>query len=317
MFELHKYFRILFLSHKISRERLQAFCEYHIIALTNHNPGGIFTTLLTDVTNAFTAYYGDLVSASTNEAVKQGKTIAMKAARAALEKNISDNERLVAYTYRSDVRGYEEFYPHGVFEYYQADITELEIITDRYKQVLASRVADFPLQFSTDFNTLQATFIANRQAQLGAMGKVSGERSDLVHSRAVLAKQLTKNLLVIAANFLGNDKACNIYFDTETLRAAFRENKRSLTDFINPAETQTLFNNIRKGALRITMKNEGEVPLYFGFTEAAESPVARIKVEPGHTLNLAATELGWTSKIKFFNVTNTALEAGKFSVAKK
>jgi hypothetical protein len=317
MLELHRYFRILFLSHKISRERLKGFCEYHIIALTNHNPGGIFTTLLNDVTNAFNAYYGDMVGESTNEAVKQGKTVAMNTSRAALEKNISDNERLIAYTYRNDVRGYEEFYPHGIFEYYKADITELEIISDRYRQVMASRVADFPLQFSTDFNTLQATFIANRQAQLGAMGKVSGERSDLLNSRAALAKQLTKNLLLIAANFIGQEGACKIYFDTEMLRAAFRENKRSVSDFINPAETQSLFNNIRKGALRLTLKNEGEVPLYFGFTDEAENPVARIKVEPGQTENLSATELGWTSKIKFFNVTNTSLEAGKFSVAKK
>src|SRR4051812_39971424 len=111
MIELLKYFRILFMSTRISRERLKAFCEDHIMRLTANNPGGIFTTVLTNVTNAYNAYYGDLSSELVNVAVKEGKTVAMNDSRSALEVVIRENENLVKYTYRTNPSSYEEFYP--------------------------------------------------------------------------------------------------------------------------------------------------------------------------------------------------------------
>src|SRR3989442_8566816 len=113
MIELIKYFRILFLSPKISQERLKLFCEKHIQQLTSNNPGGIFTPILTAVTNAYNAYYGDLASKSINRAVQEGLTVAMEASRAALVQNIRDNEKLIKYTYRNNMAVYEEFYPQG------------------------------------------------------------------------------------------------------------------------------------------------------------------------------------------------------------
>src|SRR6476620_8053847 len=112
MIELVKYFRILFLSVKLSRARLKLFTEDHIQRLNANNPGGIFTTILTNVTNAYNAYYGDMASESLNEAVREGKTLAMNESRGFLEKNISENEGLVSYTYRANLSLYEEFYPH-------------------------------------------------------------------------------------------------------------------------------------------------------------------------------------------------------------
>src|SRR4051812_12669767 len=109
MIELIKYFRILFLSKNLSRERLKDFTEAHILALTAHNPGGIFTTILTNVTTAYNNYYGDLSSEMVNLAVQEGKTVAMNASRVALEKQLSDNEGLIAYTYRNNLDKYELF----------------------------------------------------------------------------------------------------------------------------------------------------------------------------------------------------------------
>src|SRR5688572_30545607 len=122
MIELIKYFRILFMSAKISRERLKDFTEDHIIRLTNNNPGGIFTVILTAVTNAYNSYYGDMSSEEVNLAVQEGKTVAMNNSRALLEKQLSDHEKLVAYTYRNAPETYEEFYPLGLKEYYDADL---------------------------------------------------------------------------------------------------------------------------------------------------------------------------------------------------
>src|SRR5437763_12329077 len=109
MIQLLKYFRILFLSVRINRDTLRQFTEAHIQALTNNNPGGIFTAILTAVTNAYTAYFGDLASRSVTEGVKQGKTQARNESREKLQKNISDNEALIKYTYRNTPSVYQEF----------------------------------------------------------------------------------------------------------------------------------------------------------------------------------------------------------------
>src|SRR6185295_16354611 len=143
MIELLKYFRILFLSVRISQERLKSFTEDHIQRLTANNPGGIFTTILTNVTNAYNAYYGDVASKSLNESVKEGKTIAMNESRSNLEKYISEGEKLIAYTYRTNKPFYEEFYPQGITEYYNADLANFETFVLRFKNVLASHAADF------------------------------------------------------------------------------------------------------------------------------------------------------------------------------
>ncbi len=62
MIELIKYFSILFMSPKISRERLKDFTESHIARLTANNPAGVFTTILTNITTAYNSYFGDLSS---------------------------------------------------------------------------------------------------------------------------------------------------------------------------------------------------------------------------------------------------------------
>lgn len=91
MIELVKYFRILFLSPKISRERLRDFCRDHLQRLTANNPGGIFTPIITALTTAYNAYNSDLTAYVTKVAQKEGRTLDADAKRTALLKNISDN----------------------------------------------------------------------------------------------------------------------------------------------------------------------------------------------------------------------------------
>ena len=147
MIELAKYFRIMFMSVRISRERLKDFTESHIARLTANNPGGIFTTILMNIMAAYNNYFGDLSSESVNLAVQEGKTIAMESSKTALLKNISENEGLISYTYRNNPETYEEFYPQGVDEYYQADLPTLETISNRYLALLTNYAAYFTAGF--------------------------------------------------------------------------------------------------------------------------------------------------------------------------
>ncbi len=318
MIELIKFFRILFLSPKITNDRLKAFTEDHIQRLTTHNPGGIFTVILTAITTAYNNYFGDISSESLNKAVQEGKTVAMIESRKALEKNISDNEALVKYTYRANLPFYEEFYPLGLTEYYQADLSTFTTITQRYKEVLAAHAADFPAPFVEEFTALQEVFVVNRNAQLAAKGNVAGERSDIATTRPALAKQLTKNLLTIALQYAGDESKCDVYFDQTILDSAFRESDRKITAEINPGETQSTFDNITKGDLQLRFKNTGEGNLNYGFVQNSTDAIAATAhiVPAGQTITLSAAELGWTTVNKYLNITNNGEMAGSYTIEK-
>ena len=314
-----KYFRVLFLSAKISRERLKNFTEDHIQRLTVNNPGGIFTGILTAITTAYNSYFGDLSSESINVAVQEGKTLAMKESRVALETTLSENEKLIAYTYRNNQPVYLEFYPLGITEYLRADIPTLETISNRYKNILADHAADFTPAFVSNFNTVQATIVTNRAAQQAAMGSVAGERSDLVTSKTDLALQLTTNLLTIALQYVGNESKCEVYFNQAILNAAFAESETKITADINPGTTDNVFENITKPTVALMIKNTGTVPLSFGFAETgsmAISPTPDNTIPAGEERGGTAGELGYTTTNKYLNVTNSDGVIGSYVVEK-
>lgn len=306
MIELIKYFRILFMSPRISRDRLKSFCEDHIIRLTNNNPGGIFTTILTAVTAAYNAFYGDLSSMDVNRAVQEAKTEAMEASRQTLLKQLSDNEKLVSYTYRNDVGVYQEFYPLGITEYREATLANLETIGLRYKTVLANHAADFTPAFVTDYDTVYQTYVDNRTAQTAAMSSVAAERSDLTATRSTLATQLTHNVLTISLQYLGDESKAEVYFNQQILDDAFRASERRVVGEIDPGETHNIF-EVTEADVRVVVRNTGTFDLFVNFESSPDQPVDLIEgrqLKPGEEDSGLAGEGGWTSVKRFLNVTN-------------
>lgn len=318
MIELVKYFRILFMSVNISRERLKDFTESHIARLTANNPGGIFTTILANTVTAYNNYFGDLSSESLNLAVQEGKTIAMNQSRIELEKKLSDNEKLVAYTYRNNPEAYEEFYPLGLTEYQNADLSTLETISTRYLNVLMAHAGDFPPMFLPDYVIVQNTFVANRAAQNTAKGNVDAERSDLAASRPALALQLTKNLLTISLEYVGDESKADVYFDQSILNAAFRESATKIDADIDPGATQNVFSNITKPELELKGENKGTTTLYIGFkaTPTEACTAADTVAAPGQMGSLTAAALGYSSTNKYLNITNAGGIMGSYVIEK-
>jgi hypothetical protein len=307
------------MSRNLHKEALKDFTEDHIQRLTDHNPGGIFTTILTAVTNAYNAFFGDMASESLNLAVKKGKTTAMNAARKALEKQLSENEKLVAYTYRNDLDKYDEFYPAGMTEYYNADLPTLETISGRYKSAIANHPGDFDPQFVVEYNTIQQTFIDNRAAQQSAKGNVDSERGDLVVTRADLAKQLTTNLLTIALQYVGEEEKCETYFNQAILNAAFAASDRRVEGEIDPGVNEVVFSNITKSTVSLMIENTGAEPLMIGFVETEDTPLENIpqnELPPGDERGTSAGQAGWTTEKRFLKIANYSGGVGSY-IARK
>jgi hypothetical protein len=147
---------------------------------------------------------------------------------------------------------------------------------------------------------------------------VASERSDQATTKPALAQQLTVDLLTISLEYVGDESKADVYFDQTILDAAFRESERRVANDINPGETQNAFDNVTKGEVRITVKNNSEDVLNFGFKNAEDVaiPAGEHEVAAGQEVSVNAAEWGWTSENKFLNVTNNAALAGSY-VAEK
>jgi hypothetical protein len=319
MIELVKYFRILFMSRNLTRQGLKAFTEDHIIRLTNNNPGGIFTAILTAITAAYNSFFGDLADETLNLTVRKSATTAMEESREALLKNISDNEGHVAYVYRNDIPKYELFYPNGITEYSDADLNELATISDRYKEVLSTHAGDFSTQFKDDFDAVQQAYIDNRAAQTGAKEAVTTERGELQITRAGLALQLTKNLLTIALQYVGDETKADTYFNQAILNEAFNKSKKRVENELDPGASEVVFDNITKATVSLMIENNGSEPLHFGFVADEKTPLINdpeTAVQPGQEQGTSAGQAGWTSEKKILKVANFTTGTGSYIVRK-
>ena len=308
MIQFIKFFMILFMSSRISKSRLKSFAEDHISKLTLNNPGGIFTAQLTAVVAAYTAYYGDLSSESLKLSVQKAKTAGMETSRTTLLEKISEIHPLIVYTYRATPAVVLEFYPQGTTEYYDATIDDLETISERLKGVLASHSADIDAAVITDYNTVQGTFASNRAAQRTAKDAVGTERSDMATTRVNLAKQLTVNVLTIAAKYVGDESKADLYFNQAIINAAFTESSGKVENDINPMETQNAFDNTSGPDIKYQISVSGPGILYVGFGETADTVMTATNGKPVDETNdktFTASEMGFTSAKTFLNISNS------------
>jgi hypothetical protein len=306
MIQLMKYFLILFMDTHISKARLKQFTSDHLIRLTDHNPGAIYNTLITDTTAAATAYFGDYAGELDSLSSQEGDTQAMDNARAALTKNIGNNSNYMKYLYQDDITGkYEKFYPRTMEEYDKASLEDYIDITNRYLNKLTEFTADFDPAFITAFTNLHTAFNAAYTLQHGDFSAVAGERGDQHITRPTLCKQLTKNLLVIASNNVGLDFKAGVYFDQSILNEAFAESERKLSNVdINPGDTQNAF-LVTQSTVHIKVKNNGTTPLYIKYKPTADTVVIAEDgaIQAGQELTVTAMEGGWNTNTRYLNLT--------------
>ncbi len=299
MIDLIRYFKILFISLRVGRERLKNFTEDHIQRLNSVNPGGIFTTILTDVTNAYTAYFGDMADESLAQAVLEGKTVGQEAAMRALKLFISKAEGLISYTFGTDSEAYQEFYPQGAKEYSDANISELETISLRFINSATAHAASLPATFVTDATALRTTFINNRNAQLGQKGIVANERSQLSGTKLALCTQLTKNVLTIALQYVGDETKAAVYFDQSIL-----EGRSTGTETYDVEVAPNTLDNIASpdddipSYINLKIENTGSTNMQIGFcpnnTSYPNVPPG-IVLAPGQEWNGTPADLGFAA----------------------
>lgn len=212
-----RFVKDLFDDEDLSDVKLQPFANDHLIRLGNNNPGGIYSQMITDTTNAYTGFYGRLTDQAVKEAISEGLTITMNNANAAVLDKLSKQRDLVAYKFGDESDVYQEFFPQGLTAYRKATLDELPNMLDGYLVAATAHLnADFPAEV-TEVGGLINAYENARNAQLSAFSQTDSVRTGRREDRKVLTLQLTKNMLTLAIDFLEDPDRFDDYYDDKWL----------------------------------------------------------------------------------------------------
>jgi len=202
---------------KLSDQKLRTYSDDQLIRIANNNPGGIYTGLITATTTAYTAYYGNMTNEAVILAVSEGLTVAMNGARTIVWDKLSTQQGLLVFLFGEESSIYQQFLPQGLTEYHNAALDNLTIILDRYETAaVAHLTAGYPLEV-TAVATMIANYKAARTAQRDAFSQTDTLRTGRRETRKVLTVQLTRNLLILASDFIDNPDRFEDYYDAALL----------------------------------------------------------------------------------------------------
>lgn len=235
MFDPIRLVNDLFERRTISDARLRAYANDHLLRLGNNNPGSVYTPLIDATTSAYQAYFGSITSAATKAAVKEGRTVGMKQARTALLNGLRKQRNLVVYLFGKDGDTYQEFFPLGINAFKKAKLDGLTTMMETYLKAADTHLmADHATEVAA-IHSLAEAYEQARKDQLAAKSSTDTQRTQRREHRKALTRQLTRNLLLLAADLIDNTDGFDDYFDLTILtkrsgRKKSKDNGQSMTE---------------------------------------------------------------------------------------
>lgn len=276
----------IFADPDLSDASLRAFTEDHLIRLANNNPGAIYSTLITDTSAAYNAYYGALSNEAIQSQIKEGLTITKNNCRSLAEGKVSQLQGLIKFKWGENSAIYQEFYPQGMDYFYKSKDADLEPRLDAYVASANSHLmADFPAEVATLVtlvNAYKTAYTAQRNALSLIDNLITGKNED----RQLLTVQLTKNFLLIASNNIDQPDAFDNYYDPAYL--PLNEGPESFNGSINAKQTITAIPaGIITRSKNLYLKNTGITQLKFSLNDNPTMNTATAQVlAPGQQLRV-------------------------------
>lgn len=310
----------LFNDKNLSDADLRSFCEDHLIRLSNNNAGAIYSSLIADTTNKYTAYYGKMTSQAVQLSIQESMTASMKEAKAIVEEKIRSFYGLALFKFGEGNPSFQMLYPLGLGEYMDAKIGDVNKLYERLVTNATTLLnADFPTEVTALDNAVAAFFSA-RTAQENAFSLVDNLITGKNTDRLALTVQLTKNFLIIASNNISNPDQFDDFYDprylpiSEANESQTEEGTITADQILNISPEGLVFT----GNTIIELLNPSATTLRYYFaadpSAAASNSLPFVDVYPNEQKNKTATELGLDPTHQFFNVQNLFNVTGTYKV---
>jgi hypothetical protein len=219
MINPEKFFELQFNDADFSDERFSMFAEVHVSRLEANNPGGKYTPLITPTLALSSALKTAMAEKHFMRSEREGATLTVDNVMDNFKKFALKTEQLIGYTFDKSSVVYQEFYPHGTPEYTNMTKTNASNLIANMKSACQKHAASLPAAVVSQMESLASDYERARREQLDKSASIEGKQDESGEARAALELQLTKNLLTLALDFIGQPEKCHTYFQTSLLKA--------------------------------------------------------------------------------------------------
>ena len=296
---------------KITNNRKVIFGNDQIVRLTDNNPAGIYTPIITATTAAVNALSVIIVARESDTSTREGSTVTKNRTRTALVEFISRKEGLIKSVFGKTSGQYQEFFPQGLSAFHSG--TEMEF--NNAAKVVLEKAHKFEIElgsaFVTELNSLYEFWDTAYNRKNNDTVTADNDGSEEATKAKELQLQLTKNALFIAYNNVGVATAYATYFDTALL---FAPHRTRIYKGTVAANTVSMVHEVEYSAgKKFHMKNKGAVDLSFQLW-LGETPVGNtFTVQPGKTVKKSMSDFfGLGDNLRVTNSSTTT--AGAYEV---
>jgi hypothetical protein len=265
-----------------------------------NNVGGKYDAMIAASVAAYEAYYGAMSDEATNEGIKQAATMTVDAIIAEFKAEVSSMEGVIARAFRTTPSKIEEFFPFGLSEYSNATKSNIEMLMDRMVNACGNNSGKLPADFDLNVKDLRGRYNDERKAQLLKIGTVADDKARASTLRDRLEIQLSKNILDLAKEYLGDPVNGLKFFDQSILKTEATkpgepgENGIIYTGQVAPEAKVTVTEGGFTATSVITVENTGESALKVYIAAKADDPVPENapELQPGEEDEFTAAQLG-------------------------
>jgi hypothetical protein len=308
MIDLRNLFKNYFDTAKISDDTVRKGAKDHLARLNANNQNGNLRAILNDTQAAYREFCAAIDTEDQNFATQQASTLEVDAILDEFKKNVSRYEGAVRSEFGIGSKEYQEFFPQGQSEYALLSKSNAEMLMERmdvlcrkYSGTLSNTMVTLFANYNVNYETL-------RTQQLQYMANNTVLKSNTAKARTKLELQMCKNLLLIAAENVGNPNILNTYFDQSIFRPNKAKDDGSIEEEISPSGVVVLENKGLREDTEITIKNKSAAIIYVGIYASAGvvDTATAAKIEPNDKRKFIASELGDVAG-GFLNARNVSL----------
>jgi len=205
--------RDLFKSPHYSRNELDLFTADLLKRIQAKGTNIVPQTEIDSLLGAYQNYKANLGIQANKGAVQKGTTLTRQDAFDDVIDFVRRYEGLIKAKFGKPSAAYLEFYPQGLTEYNAAKVEGLTNLLVRFVAAASKHEAELGRPFVAEITQLQTNYTNARDEQGTGIAVNKSIQSQIRDTRKVLTEQLTKVILLIAANTLENADQFNSYFN--------------------------------------------------------------------------------------------------------
>ncbi len=316
MLNLKVFFKNHFDTNAISDANLRKFAETHIACIYANNTNGQYNQMLQDTQRAFDVFSNAINQEDIVFSQQQGNTIRVDDIIEQFKQYIRKKEGLVRSEYGIDSPEYQEFFPLGLTEYSQISKTNAEMLIQRVADAASNYANSLGNNFAQSLNGYLTSYRTARANQLQKIGTVSVRKTETASARTTLERQLMRNILNLAAEFLEDTSKVDSFFDQSIVRRANVQDDGSITDEVPANQIINIEQKTFAPTTTIELANTGATLLQFGLSDKSDELLSGIGIMliPNEKRTVHIQELGDINHT-FLNSKNLSTsDLGKFKV---